>query len=151
MTTERPAGAAAETAARRAALADICNAAADSVIGRVVEEAGKAMNLMGFGGDAARRYGDAILGTLGLATDAIRETDEKARARKIGGLAAAVRAVSDEHHVPRIIERGLTSIAIRLARQAVRRGAANTPYGPDELEREFVAFSEPLEEALFSG
>ncbi len=89
------------------------------------------------------------MATLPLANDAICEIDEAARRRKIEALCTAVRAVSDEHRIPRIIERGLTAIAVRLSRQAIRHGAAGTGYGADELETEFVAFAEELEAALF--
>ena len=119
------------------------------MIGRVVEEAVSATNLLGFGRDAARRYGDAIMATMPLATDAICETDPAERARKIEALSRAVRGVSEGHRIPMIVERGLTAIAVRLARQAVRRGAPQTRFSADELENEFIAFAEQLEGALF--
>jgi len=127
----------------------VCAEAAAGVIDRVVEEAASAANLLGLGGDAARRYGDAIMATMPLANDAICETEPVARARKIEALSRAVRGVSDGHRIPMIIERGLTSIAVRLARQAVRRGAAKTRFSADELENEFITFAEQLEGALF--
>lgn len=115
----------------------------------MVEEAASAANLLGFGRDATRRYGDAIMATMPLANDAMCETDPVARARKIEALSRAVRGVSDGHRIPMIIERGLTSIAVRLARHAVRGGAAKTRFSADELEAEFISFAEQLETALF--
>ena len=134
---------------RRAVLADVCIASAERVIALVVDEAARAANLLGFGRDATRRYGDAIMGTLPLASDAIREMDPGERARKIDALSAAVRRVSEQHRIPMLIERGLTSIAVRLACQAVRRGANGTAFTSDELEAEFVAFADDLEASLF--
>ena len=65
-------------------------------------------------------------------------------------LAAMVRGVSEQNHIPRIVERGLVAIAVRIAREVVRRGAAGRGFTPDELEREFVMFADLLEDRLFS-
>ncbi len=139
---------AAALSARRAALAGVCEDAAGRVIGLLVEEAASATNLLGLGRDATRRYGDSIMALLPLVTDAMREADEALRARKIEALSAAVRGVSDRHRIPKIIERGLTAIAVRVGRQAVRHAAPRTGYGADELEAEFILFAEQLEASL---
>ena len=58
------------------------------------------------------------------------------------------RSVSDGHHIPRIVERGLVVIAVRIAREVIRRRAAEHGFTPDELEKEFVSFADQLEDRL---
>ena len=82
------------------------------------------------------------------AFEALRMPDGSEREAAIDSLGRQVRAVSDTNHVPRIVERGLTAIAIRIAREVVRRGAPAQGFTPDELEREFVAFAEALQTRL---
>jgi hypothetical protein len=78
----------------------------------------------------------------------MRETDAVERERKIGELAANVRAVSVAHHVPRIIERGLVSIAFGVARGPVLDRAARSGLARDELDQELRVFREALEAKL---
>jgi hypothetical protein len=130
-------------------MVDICRNAANGVIDRVVSEAARAAHTFGLGGDAASRYGDNIRASLPLAFDAMALPDGPERDAKIEALAAHVRGISDENQIPRLVERGLVAIAVRLAREVVRRRAADRGFTPDELEREFVAFADQLEGQLF--
>lgn len=136
--------------ARRAAVATICEAAARSVIERVVGEAAAAANLFGLTHDRAQAYGDGILSTMPAVLSAMRMPDSPEREEAIGQLARDVRSVSRSHHIPPIVERGLTAIAVRIAREVVRRGAAQQGFKAEELEREFVAFADQLEARLFT-
>ena len=138
----------AQVLARRAAVVAICEPAARSVITRVTDEAVNAANIFGLTRDKANSYADGVLSTLPAAFDAMRLPDGPERDAGIDALAAKVRAVSNTHHVPGIVERGLTKIAVRIAREVVRRGAPAQNFTPDELEREFVAFAEQLEMRL---
>lgn len=135
--------------ARRAALVEICERAATSVIDRVVSEASRAANTFGLSRDGAARYAEGIRETLPLAFAAMALPDGSERDAQIARLAAMVRGVSEHSHIPRLVERGLVAIAVRIAREVVRRGAAERGFTPDELEREFVAFADSLEDRLF--
>lgn len=137
------------TRARRAAVVAICEPAARSTIARVVDEAVKAATIFGLTRERADTYADGILSTLPLAFEAMAMVDGPERSARIRQLAAAVRAVSDSHHVPNLVERGLVAIALRIAREVVRRGAERQGFTPDELEREFVAFADQLEDQLY--
>jgi hypothetical protein len=64
-------------------------------------------------------------------------------------LVARVRKVSDDHHVPRIIERGLTSIAFDVARRMVRDRAADSGLTAEELDAELREFRESFESRLY--
>ena len=136
--------------ARREALVAILEPAARTVIDRVVEEAVRAAHIFGLTRDRADRYAAGINATLPLVFDAMKMPDGPDRQRVIGDLATAVRAVSDTNHIPRIVERGLVAIAVRIAREMVRRGAVARNFTPEELETEFVAFADRLEDRLFS-
>ena len=136
--------------ARRAAVVDICQTAANTVIDRVVSEASRAANMFGISRDGAARYGEGIRQTMPLTFEAMALADGSERDAQIARLAAMVRGVSEQHHIPHIVERGLVSIAVRIAREVVRRGAAARGFTPDELEREFVSFADALEGRLFS-
>ena len=81
--------------------------------------------------------------------EAMAMADGPDRESRIGALAGQVRAISDQNHIPRIVERGLTAIAVRLAREVVRRRAEEQGFTPEELEREFTAFADKLETRLF--
>ena len=118
------------------------------MISRVVSEAVRAANLFGLTPERASDYGEGILATLPLAFDAMRLPDGAERDAHIEALAASVRAVSEAHHVPRLVERGLTAIAVRIAREVVRRGAAERGFTADELEDEFLNFADQLEARL---
>ena len=137
------------TLVRRAAVVAICEPAARSSIARVVDEAVKAAAIFGLTRERADGYADGILSTLPLAFEALAMADGLERSARIRQLAAAVRAVSDSHHVPSLVERGLVAIALRIAREVVRRGADRQGFTPDELEREFVAFADLLEDQLY--
>ena len=135
--------------ARRAATAEICLGASNTVIERVVTEATRAANLLGFGRDAAKRYGDGIRETLPFAFETMALPDGSEREARLARLAAMVRGVSEQNRIPQIVERGLVAIAFRVAREIVRHGAAEKGFTPDELEQEFVAFADRLEGLLF--
>jgi hypothetical protein len=137
------------TLVRRAAVVAICEPAARSTIARVVDEAVKAAAIFGLTRERADGYADGILSTLPLAFEAIAMGDGTDRSARIRELATAVRAVSDSHHIPNLVERGLVAIALRIAREVVRRGAERQGFTPDELEREFVAFAGQLEDRLY--
>ncbi len=147
MTTDAPDG---PILARRAAVAAICGAAARSVVERVVSEAAAAATLFGLAHDRAQDYGDEILSTMPSVLSAMRMPDSPERDQAIAQLARDVQAVSRSHHIPPIVERGLTAIAVRIAREVVRRGAAQQGFTPEELEGEFVAFADRLEARLFT-
>ena len=100
--------------------------------------------------ERADRYAESIRATLPPAFEAMALPDGPQRSAAIDRLATQVRAVSDAHHVPRIVERGLTAIAVRIAREVVRRGAAERGFTAAELEAEFVAFADQLEDRLFA-
>lgn len=132
-------------------MASICDAAARSVIERLVNEAVAAANRFGLTRERANAYAAGIESTLPTTLATMRLPDSPERTAGIEQLAREVRAVSESHHIPRIVERGLTAIAIRIAREVVRRGAAERGFTADELEAEFVAFAGQLEARLFAG
>jgi len=134
--------------ARRAAVVAICEPAARSVVARVTDEAVRAANIFGLTRDRASAYAEGVLATLPTAFDAMRLADGPERDAGIDALATKVRGVSESHHVPGLVERGLTKIAVAIAREVVRRGAPAQNFTPDELEREFVAFADQLEARL---
>lgn len=136
--------------ARREALVAICEPAARSVIDRVVDEAVHAAHIFGLTRERADGYAEGINATLPLVWGAMKMPEGVERRRSIGELAVAVRAVSESNHIPRIVERGLVAIAIRIAREVVRRGAVAKGFTPDELDGEFIAFADLLEDRLFS-
>ena len=135
--------------ARRIATAEICRDGSSAVVERVVSEASRAANLLGFGRDAAKRYSDGIRDTLPFAFDTMSLPDGSERDAGIARLAAMIRGVTETNRIPQIVERGLVAIAFRVAREMVRRGAAEKGYSPDELEQEFMSFADPLEALLF--
>jgi hypothetical protein len=132
----------------RAALADSFDEIATQVVERVVAEAVRASNFFGLTAGRAERYGESVRATFPLALDAMRETDAVERERKIGELAASIRAVSESHHIPRIIERGLVSIAFGVARGPIVDRAARAGRVRDELDQELRVFREALEAKL---
>lgn len=136
--------------ARRDAVARICDAAAGSVVDRVVREASNAANMFGLSPERASGYADGIKATLPLAYAAMRMPDGSERDAAIDDTARRVRAVSESAHIPRIVERGLVAITYRITREVIRRRADGTGFSPDELEREFVLFGELLQQRLFS-
>lgn len=137
--------------ARRAAVATICEAAARGVIERVVDEAVSAASRFGLSRERATQYVEGIEGTLPLALEALRMPDGPERSSRTTGLARAVREVSQSHHIPRIVERGLIAIAVRITREVVRRRAAELGFTPDNLERELVIFTDRFMDQLFAG
>jgi hypothetical protein len=134
--------------ARRAAVVTICETAANSVIDRVVDEALHAAGRFGLTRERANEYTAGIQQTLPRAFAAMKMPDGLERSAAIDGVAAAVRAVSDAHHIPRIVERGLVVIAVRIAREVIRRRAPEQGFTPEELESEFVSFAQLLEDRL---
>ena len=135
--------------ARRAAVAAISREAAEGVIDRLVSEASRALSTIGLGREAAKRYGDGIRNNLPIFYEAMQLPDGSERDAKLAMLVAQTRGVSEHHHIPRLIERGLVAIAVRLGREVLRRRAAQRGFTPEELEREFVAFTDLLEDRLF--
>lgn len=136
---------------RRVALAEVFDRVATDMVDRVVQEAVRASAFFGLSGDAARRYGGRIRALLPVALDTLTEPTADARDQKMDDLVASVRQVSDEHHVPRIIERGLVSIAFDVARRLVRDRASSSGYTADELDAELTAFRDAFESRLFRG
>ena len=132
----------------RAALADSFDQVATQMVERIVAEAVRAANFFGLTAANARRYGESVRATFPVALDAMREADPLVRDQKIGALAGTVRAVSVGHHVPRIIERGLVSIAFGVARGPTLDRAARTGLPRAELDTELLAFREALEAKL---
>jgi len=135
--------------ARRKALVAICERAANGVIDRVVAEASRAADTLGLDSSGATHYGEGIRSTLPTALDALGMPDGPDREARIVALAGLTRAVSDQNRIPRIVERGLTAIAVRISREVVRRNAAEYGFTPDELDREFGIFTGKLESRLF--
>jgi hypothetical protein len=135
--------------ARRAALVAICEPAAHTVIDRVVDEAVRAATIFGLTRERASAYADGIYATLPPAFEAMALADGPDRTARIRTLAIAVRAVSESHHIPKLVERGLVAIAVRIAREVVRRGAPAQGFTADEMERELVSFTDRLEDQLF--
>jgi len=136
-------------ARRRAAVATIFDDVATQMVERVVVEAVRASNFFGLTGDRAEGYGRSIRATLPPALDALTEPDSAERDRKLEGVAASVRQISVDHHVPIIIERGLVSVAFGLVRTLVRQRAAASGFTADELDAELRAFQNEFEEKLF--
>ncbi|HKW78541.1 MAG TPA: hypothetical protein VJQ09_05520 [Candidatus Limnocylindria bacterium] len=135
--------------AKRAALVAICERAANGVVDRVVGEASNGASAFGLSGDGARHYGDGIRSTLPLAFEALGMPDGPEREARIRALAGSIRAVSERNHIPRIVERGLTAIAVRISREVIRRQSADRGFTPDELDREFTRFTDEMEMRLF--
>jgi len=134
--------------ARRAAVVAICEPAANAVIDRVVDEAVHAAGRFGLTRERANEYTAGIKETLPRTFEAMKMPDGLERSAAVDEVAAAVRAVSDEHHIPRIVERGLVVIAVRIAREVIRRRAEDHGFTPAALEHEFVSFAELLEDRL---
>src|SRR5437899_3211298 len=121
---------------RRIALAKLFDQVAMEMVDRVVLEAVRASTFFGLRGSAARRYGERIRALLPAALDVLTEPTAAARDHKLDDLVSSVRKISEEHHVPRIIERGLVSIAFGAARHLVRERAASTDFTADDLEQQ---------------
>jgi len=118
------------------------------MVDRVVAEAVRAANFFGLTANRAERYGESVRATFPLALDAMRETAPVEREHKIGELAVNVRSVSVAHHVPRIIERGLVSIAFGVARGPIIDRATRSGFARAELDGELRTFREALEAKL---
>ena len=137
------------TLARRAAVVAICEPAARAATDRIVEEAVRAASIFGMTRERADAYAGGINATLPQAFEAMAMSDGAEREARTRDLAASVRAVSDSHHIPSLVERGLVAIAVRIGREVVRRGAERRGFTPEELEQEFVAFADQLEDQLY--
>ena len=135
-------------ARRRAALATIFDTVATQMVERVVAEAVRASNFFGLSGELAERYGRSIHATFPSALDALVEPDPVGRDRKLENVVASVRQVSEQHHVPAIIERGLVSIAFGFARRLTRERAGPSGFTADELDAELTAFQTDFERKL---
>ena len=134
---------------RRIALAKLFDQVAMEMVDRVVLEAVRASTFFGLRGSAARRYGERIRALLPAALDVLTEPTAAARDHKLDDLVSSVRKISEEHHVPRIIERGLVSIAFGAARHLVRERAASTDFAADDLDEELNGYRRAFEERLF--
>jgi hypothetical protein len=140
-----------DVGARRRALATIFDSVATQMVERVVAEAVRASNFFGLTGEVAERYGRSIRATLPSALDALVEAEPVERDRKMGVLVASVRRVSEEHHVPAIIERGLVSIAFGFARRLIGQRSGPSGFTREDLDAEFVAFRDEFERKLFQS
>ena len=116
-----------------------------------MNEAVAAAHVFGLTRERADRYAEGIQSTLPVAFETMALPDGPERSAGLDRLARLARGVSEGHRVPRIVERGLTAIAVRVAREVVRRGAAERGFTPTELEAELVAFTDQLEDRLFAG
>lgn len=131
------------------ALAGAFDRVATEMVERVVAEAVRASNFFGLSGDTARAYGRNIEATLPLALETLTEPVPDERQRKMRELVGRVRGISDDHHVPHIIERGLVGIAFGVARRLVRDRVDGSGFTADDLDAEFVAFRGEFEAELF--
>ena len=136
-----------ETMRRRMALAAVCEQAANEIIDRIAGEGVRASE-SSLTPDFMRRYADGIRSAIPGTLDAVREADPAIQASKLDGVAASIRAVSDGHHVPRLVERGMMVVGFRLASEVVRRRAQGSGFTADELEGELTWLQEELEQRL---
>jgi hypothetical protein len=137
-----------ETLRRRVALAAIFEETADSIVDRIAAEAARASGLTSLAAEFVGRYTVGIHGTLPGALDAVRESDPAVQAAKLDGVAANIRAVSETHHVPRLIERGLMVVAFRVVSEFVRRNAPARGFTPEQLDAELKWLQQELEHRL---
>jgi hypothetical protein len=133
------------------ALAEIFERVAVVMVDRVVVEAVRASGFVGLSGGIAERYGNRIKTTLPAALDTLREPVVAERDRKMGALVARVRSISNDHRIPRMIERGLVRIAFGSVRRLVREDAEGSGFSAEELDAEFVAFRNEFESKLFES
>src|SRR5438552_9303069 len=105
---------------RRIALAKLFDQVAMEMVDRVVSEAVRASTFFGLRGSAAMRYGERIRALLPAALDVLTEPTAAARDQKLDDLVSSVRKTSEEPHVPRIIARGVASLAFARPRHRVR-------------------------------
>jgi hypothetical protein len=138
-------------ARRRRALAELFERVADVMVNRVVVEAERASNFLGIGVGIAERYGNSIKTALPAAVDALKEPVAVERDRKMDELVDRVRGISNDHRIPRIVERGLVRIAFGSARRLIREDAEGSGFSADELDAEFVAFRNEFESRLFES
>jgi len=134
---------------RRAAVVAIYQRAAAATVDRVAHEATSAASALGLTADRVAGYGDRIRAILPLAFDAMSSPDGPERSAKTDELARGIRGISDQHNIPRLVERGLVALAVRVGREVVRRGAQDQGFTPDELDAEYTAFARLLEGRLF--
>lgn len=137
-----------ETLRRRMALAAIFDETADTIVDRIAAEAARASGLTSLAAEFIGRYTVGIRGTLPGALDAVREPDPALQASKLDAVAASIRTVSEAHHVPRLIERGLMVVAFRVVSEVVRRNATARGFTPDQLDGELKWLQEELEQRL---
>jgi hypothetical protein len=130
------------------ALAAIFEETADSIVDRVAGEAARASGLTSLAAEFVGRYTLAVRGVLPAALEAVREPDPALQASKLDGVAASIRAISEAHHVPRLIERGLMVVAFRIVGEVVRRNASTHGFTPEHLDEELKVFQEELEQRL---
>jgi len=134
---------------RRAAVVAIYRRAAGGTVDRIAREAASAASTFGLTPDRVVGYGERIRAILPLGFDAMASPDGPERTAKIDELARSVRGISDQHNVPRLVERGLVALAVRIGREVVRRGAQEQGFTPDELDSECTTFMRLLEGRLF--
>src|SRR2546430_12409837 len=90
--------------ARRAAVVDICQTAANTVIDRVVSEASRAANMFGISRDGAARYGEGIRQTMPLTFESMAVADGSGRDALIAPLAGMARGESAQSHSPHMAQ-----------------------------------------------
>lgn len=137
------------TVRRRAAVVAIYQRAAAATVDRVTDEATSAASAFSLTSDRVAGYGERIRAILPQAFDAMSSPDGPERAAKVDELARGIRGISDQHNVPRLVERGLVALGVRIGREVVRRGAQEQGFTPDELDAEYTAFARLLEGRLF--
>jgi hypothetical protein len=130
------------------ALAAIFEETADSIVDRIAAEAARASGLTSLAAEFVGRYTVGIRSVLPAALDAVREPDPAVQASKLDGVAANIRAVSEAHHVPRLVERGLLVVAFRVVSEVARRNATARGFTPDELDAELKWVQGDLEQRL---
>lgn len=137
------------TLRRRAAVVAIYQRAAATTVDRVAHEATSAASTFGLTTDRVAGYGERIRAILPLAFDAMSAPDGPERSAQTDELARGIRRISDQHNVPRLVERGLVALAVRIGREVVRRGAQDQGFTADELDAEYTGFARLLESRLF--
>ena len=132
----------------REAIASIWTEVAATVVEQVASEGATASS--GLAGVVARAYGEDIQSTFPIAVEAMTLDDGPERAAKLDALASAIRGVSERHHVPRLVERGLVAVAFGVASGLIRRRAPSCGFTPEALDVEMSRFRDEVESRLFA-
>lgn len=132
----------------REAIASIWTEVAATVVEQVASEGATASS--GLTGAIARAYGDDIQSTFPIGVEAMSLEDGPERSAKLDALASAIRAVSERHHVPRLVERGLVAVAFGVTGALIRRRGPSRGFTPEALDVEIGRFRDELESRLFA-